>query len=260
MLTGRRVTAVEVPEPHRHLVDLNEAVGLACRQVRRRGKIVIVDLYRDAADRFGPAKELVVHLGMTGRLLTGTPSGVTHLRARIHLDGGEAVSFSDPRRFGRLLVCDPGRYPTLPLLAEIGPDPADCDPLLFAAALSRTSRTVKACLLDQRLIAGVGNIYADEALHRAAISPAAPACSLGSGRAQALLAAVVRLLEEAVAAGGTTVRDYRHADGSVGAFQQQLRVYDRSGLPCLTCGTALQRAPVAQRSTVWCPACQPPPA
>jgi formamidopyrimidine-DNA glycosylase len=261
-LVGRRIVTVEAPQPHRHLIGLDDAAGLTCRQVRRRGKFIIADL---SAEQSGtpssprtPDKELVIHLGMTGRLSVSSDDEA-HLRARIVVDGGTVVAFCDPRRFGRLLVCDPGHYPTLPLLADIGPDPGDCAPEQFIAALGRTRRPVKACLLDQRLVAGIGNIYADEALHRAALAPHIPAAHIPADTARDLLGVVVDLLAAAVAAGGTTVRDYRHADGSSGGFQRQLQVYGRGGQPCRRCAATLARGTVAGRGTVWCPSCQPSP-
>jgi formamidopyrimidine-DNA glycosylase len=277
VLVGRSIADVDVSHPHRHLVNLAAAVGRTCVQVTRRGKVIVADL---AGEGPGEPLELVVHLGMTGRLLVKGPQDrrqdqskdrsqgqsperdagvVAHERARLVLDDGVSLVFADARRFGRLMVCQPGQYPTLPMLASIGPDPDDMDPDRFVAALAATSRSVKACLLDQRMIAGVGNIYADEALHRAGLEPRTPASRIPADRARSLLSGLRDLLAVAVAAGGTTVRDYRHADGSLGGFQAQLQVYGRGGCRCLRCDGTLSQDTVAGRSTVWCRVCQPEP-
>jgi formamidopyrimidine-DNA glycosylase len=268
VLVGQRVVAAEVPQPHRHLVAIPDAVGLHCVALDRRGKVLIAQLMPDTPASAGPTaagpaaathdggrRELVVHLGMTGRLVVGDTYD-RHLRARLLLGDGAVICFVDPRRFGRLLVCRPGTYPTLPMLSELAPDPHDLDPARFAAALARSGRPAKACLLDQRLVAGVGNIYADEALWQVGLAPSTPGSQVTAAQAAALLEALRGLLDTAIAAGGSTVRDYRHADGTSGGFQHQLKVYGRAGQGCVACGTALVRDTLAGRTTVWCPACQ----
>lgn len=255
-VTGRTIVGARAEAAHRHLRRLDESVGRLCASVERRGKVLVVPLLDPQG---GPPLELIGHLGMTGRLLVGRVTD-PHLRAVLTLDSGIELSFVDPRRFGRLMVCDPGHYPTLPMLATIAPDPDDVDPQRFTWALAKSRRPIKACLLDQRIVAGVGNIYADEVLHRARLSPQLPADQISVEAAHHLLELLRQLLREAVTAGGTTFRDYRAADGSAGAFQHQLQVYGRANSPCLACQTPLQHATVSGRSTVWCPACQPAPA
>ncbi|MGF1600380.1 MAG: bifunctional DNA-formamidopyrimidine glycosylase/DNA-(apurinic or apyrimidinic site) lyase [Acidimicrobiales bacterium] len=243
-------------------------VGARFDGVARRGKFLLLAL--------SDGRELVVHLGMTGSLLLVTDPDAAaalatdpYVRARWALEGrGEGAGegpvaaaeaelvFRDIRRFGRLRVVPGGDHRTIPTLAAMGPEPfdPDLDGDRFAALLARSRRRLKTQLLSQRPIAGVGNIYADEALWLAGINPRVT--RLGPQRAAALLAALRQVLAQGIDNGGTTLRDYRNAEGGWGSNQATLAAYGRAGLPCLRCGTPLRSAVIDARSTTWCGACQ----
>jgi formamidopyrimidine-DNA glycosylase len=258
---GRTVVAVaRDPYPSRRLGAVERAVGGRIGAVARRGKFLLAPLAG------GPPhpSELVLHLGMSGilRVLTaddpaGHPGGPEpHVRVRMELDDETALVLRDARRFGRVDVVDPGDRSGLPTLATLGPEPLedDFDPDAFAAALGRAGAPVKARLLDQRLVAGVGNIYADEALWRARVHPRAR--RVGPAAARRLHAAVREVLAAAVEREGTTFRDYRLVNGASGRYLTELDAYGRGGQPCRRCGTTLRTGTVAQRGTVHCPRCQ----
>jgi formamidopyrimidine-DNA glycosylase len=225
-----------------------EAIGATVRSVDRRGKYLLLGL--------DDQRRLVLHLGMTGRvrvLAERDPS--PHVRAWWLLDDGRTLDLHDVRRFGRVAVVGED-LSTLPTLAALGPepfDPAFTGDHLWAAA-RRSSVRIKTQLLSQRVVAGVGNIYADEALWRAGIHPAARQISRPA--AARLQVAIVEVLAEGIAHGGTTLRDYRTVDGEEGAHQHALDCYGRAGLPCPRCGTVLRRSVVDARGTTHCPACQ----
>ncbi len=261
VLTGRRVEDVwwdAAPHARFHAVD--DLVGRGIQRVDRRGKFLLCPL-----DGPLPRRELVLHLGMTGSLrwdpvpapAHDPDAGLTHVRARLHLDDGSVLRFRDPRRFGRLSVVTAGDYAeVVPTLAVLGPEPLSPAFAVgpFAAALASTRAPVKARLLDQRLVAGVGNIYADEALWRARIHPSSR--SVGPARAARLHTAIIEVLTAAVAREGTTFRDYEMVNGQSGRYATQLDVYGKQGQPCRRCGTVLHRIVVAQRGTTFCPRCQ----
>ncbi len=260
LVEGRTVLSVSRdPYPSRRIGDVGRAAGGRLGPLGRRGKFLLAPLE-------GPPphpSELVLHLGMSGilRLLdaddpTGRPGGHPHVRVRMELDDGRALVLRDARRFGRVDVVDPGDRSGLPTLAALGPEPLEdgFDPEAFAAALGRTGAPVKARLLDQRLVAGVGNIYADEALWRARVHPAAR--RVGRAASLRLHTAVREVLAAAVEREGTTFRDYRLVNGASGRYLTELDAYGRAGLPCRRCGTALRPGVVAQRGTVHCPRCQ----
>ncbi len=260
-LIGRRVRAVWWDaHPHARLSDVDLLVGRRILTVGRRGKFLVCQL-DPTAD--GDALELVLHLGMTGsfrivdRSGEDPDAGITHVRARLHLDDGRSLLFRDPRRFGRVSVVPAGQYePSIPTLARLGPEPLSdaFDAASFAAALARTNAPVKAKLLDQRLVAGVGNIYADEALWRARIHPAS--CRVGRTRALALHGAIRAVLTAAIDRQGTSFRDYQMVNGDSGGYASFLDAYGQADLPCRRCGTAMRRTVVAQRGTTYCPRCQ----
>ncbi len=225
----------------------------------RRGKYLLIDL--------DDGRELVIHLGMTGVLHVVSPAvqrarvvqgdrGDGWLRAWWLLDDGSALELSDQRRFGRVAVVPRGCHAALPTLAALGPEPLgpDFTPTGLHQALASSSRAVKTSLLGQRVVAGVGNIYADEALWRAGINPVAR--RVGPARAAALHRAIVDVLAAAVDHGGTRLRNYRTIEGDTGAHQWHLDCYGRAGLPCARCGMALRRRVVDGRGTTWCPTCQ----
>jgi len=216
----------------------------------RRGKYLLLTL---------ESGTLLVHLGMSGNLRVvpaGSPREL-HDHFDLELDSGSALRFNDPRRFGSLLYVrgDPLAHP---LLARLAPEPFARE--FDAAYLWRITRgrrvAVKQLLMNSRLVVGVGNIYASEALFRAHIRPRRPARSLSRAEAARLVRAVRAVLAQAIRAGGTTLRDYRRADGSPGYFRQRLYVYERAGHPCRRCGTAVRAITQGQRSTYYCPVCQ----
>ncbi len=229
------------------------ATGATVTALGRRGKYLLASLDDD--------RELVVHLGMTGGLFVRPAvdvpeSGEAHLRAWWRFDDGNLLAFRDARRFGRVAVVPAGHYESLPTLFAQGPEPLDdaFTPLGFWKALRASDRRMKTQLLSQRPVAGVGNIYADEALWRAAVHPARRRIS----RAQAfeLHTAVREVLAAAIANRGTTLRDYRAPDGSRGDNQFHLDCYGRSGLPCRRCGTVLVHRTYDARTATFCPRCQ----
>lgn len=242
--------------PSHKFADAPLAVGGTVHGADRRGKYLLFGLTGPWEDD----RELVVHLGMTGRLAVEPEDRVgrddgPHLRAWWTLRDGRRLTFTDIRRFGRVAVVPRGRHDDLPTLAMLGPEPLGDDftpEVLRRAAAGR--RAIKTVLLSQRAVAGVGNIYADEALWLARIHPRAR--RLGPERAVRLRDAIRNVLEEGLAGGGTTLRDYRNALGDPGAHQERLRCYGRAGLPCDRCGTTLEHDVVDARSTTWCPVCQ----
>lgn len=225
--------------------------------VDRRGKKVLLRLDDGAV--------LAVGLGMTGRLLPfpRPPRGSqrpTHPAVILHFDGGGTLVFDDQRRFGRVEVLDPDAWARRD--ARMGPEPLDpsLTPRTFHRALGRSRSPVRSWLLDQRRIAGVGNIYAVEALHLAGIHPLRPASGLSATEAAALLRALRSVLRDAIRHGGTTIRDYRDAGGGEGRYARRLHAYGREGRPCPACGAPIQRLVLSARSAFFCPVCQPGPA
>jgi formamidopyrimidine-DNA glycosylase len=218
--------------------------------VGRRGKYLLLNLQSGT---------LLLHLGMSGnlRLLPASAARVAHDHFDLVLDSGTALRFNDPRRFGSLIHTrgDPLAHR---LLADLAPEPFA--PEFNAAYLWRITRrrrvAAKQLLMNSRLVVGVGNIYASEALFRARIRPRRQAGSLTRAEAARLVRAVRAVLGQAIRAGGTTLRDYLRADGSPGRFRQRLYVYERVGLPCRRCGTKLRATRQGQRSTYYCPSCQ----
>lgn len=249
LVVGRSVTRVARGLGDPRYVRLEEAVGRVWRDLRRRGKYLIADL----GDR-----ELVMHLGMSGRLGVGTAPlvGLGHVRVSFCLDDYQILYLNDPRRFGRLSVVRPGDYGAHPTLAQLGPEPLsdafDFEP--FARAVAGTAR-IKPLLLNQRIVAGLGNIYADEALFAARIHPGRS--GLSQAEARGLFEAIRALLALAVEHRGTTFRDFRDGRGQPGGHQAFLRVYEREGEPCVRCGSAILKTSLGGRGTHFCPGCQP---
>lgn len=250
-LTGRRIIRArraDAPAGPKY-AHLEEADGQRIEAVQRRGKFVVMPLSR--------GDELVVHLGMTGQLLRDEPPG--HLRVKVELDDGPSpvLWFRDIRRFGRFVLCRQGDRSGLPTLHSMGPEPLD--PAFTAAILREglTSRTaIKTALLSQRPVAGLGNIYVDEALFRARVHPLTSASSVSARKITALHAAIVEVLTAAVEGGGTSLRDYRNVEGEQGEFKSSLLAYGRGGEPCVRCSTELSKTVVQQRTTVFCAKCQ----
>ena len=240
---ARRVDAPAGPK----YADLERASGQRIEAVCRRGKFLLAPLSK--------GDELVVHLGMTGVISRDDPK--THVRACLELDRGR-LFFQDVRRFGRFLVVRAGVYDALPTLRDLGPEPLEpgFSVEAFRERLQRRKTSVKAAIMSQRAVAGVGNIYTDEALWRARVHPETEAGRIGTRRLAALRDAIVEVLTASLEQGGTTVRDYRNVAGERGRYVERLAVYGREGLPCLRCGTAIRRIVVAQRGTWLCPRCQ----
>ena len=260
-----------------------EVTGARLQTLTRKGKYLICGLDDDGQYSEGQRseRELIVHLGMTGSLLVvdgaegssqegqiavptriyeqpseAQPHKAQHIRARWWLDDGSQLIFNDIRRFGRLRVVPAGCYETAPTLAAQGPDAlsGDFTPEVLHARLRQSRRTLKTQLLSQRPVAGLGNIYADEALWESGIHPARR--NLSSARCETLHRAIKEVLNRALKFGGTTLRDYRTPDASTGSFQKKLRCYGRAGHPCPRCQTPLRKQVIDARTTTWCPRCQ----
>ena len=228
-------------------------------QVRRVGKHIVFDLKqpskgRDRRERNG---QWVVHLGMTGKMQVTMPDEevAKHTHAIARLASGREVRFVDPRRFGRLAVV--GAEPSVSVSFQApGDEPLESQAQRFLELFRGRKTPIKSALLNQKLLSGVGNIYADEALFRAGIRPRRRATSLTRDQLRKLHAAVQEVLREAIELGGSSVSDYVNVDGEEGFFQLQHRVYGREGEPCLVCGTPIKRVVIAGRSSHYCSHCQ----
>ena len=240
-VTGRMIRAIEVHSSPIRRGEVERAGGRRIVRVRRAGKFIVFELDQGY---------LCVHLGMTGKLLAAPQRG-KHTRACIRLDDG-MVCFDDPRMFGNIEFSE--RLPER--VERLGVEPLEVDCERFQQMLRLRRGGVKALLLNQKFLRGVGNIYADEALHLAGVHPLERASGLSAPRARRLWEALRTVLTEAIARGGSSVSDYVDAEGRQGWFQLMHRVYRRHGEPCLTCGTIIRRILVAQRGTHFCPRCQ----
>lgn len=266
-VTVRDSLVIKRPDPGQYPELLS---GQRFTRLDRRGKYLVMHLERHG---------LLVHLGMTGQLTfrdpqrpdtafirqpyTGLQRALQHpVDAHTHIslefEDGTALHYRDVRKFGKWRL-----YPLESLdqsseLTALGPDPITGDFQLepFVARLRKTSRAVKAALLDQSTVAGLGNIYVDEALFRAGIRPRKAARRLTGRELERLFKAIPEVLQAGIEAGGTTLRDFVDGTGSAGTNQERLLVYGRHGQPCTVCGGTLKRATVAQRTTSWCPVCQ----
>ena len=200
----------------------------------------------------------MVHLRMTGRLLMDLPPGEKHQRAQFKLDDGSSLWYCDLRRFGDMWAFWQDEESSLGGYRNLGPEPlaADFDPAWLLSKISARKAPIKGLLLDQTIVAGLGNIYVDEALFLAGIFPGRPGGSLTPEECQSLTASIKEVIHQAIIGRGTTFRDYRSGLGTAGLYQQQLKVYGRSGQPCSICGDALARIRSGGRTTVYCPNCQ----
>jgi formamidopyrimidine-DNA glycosylase len=255
---GRRVDALEIldarwclplaPEEVRDAVE-----GRRVERLARRGKYLVFELEDDVF--------LLLHLRMTGTLLYDPEPGTPYARVRFALDDGHELRFCDPRRFGTGELAVGAETRDAFFATRLGLEPLEGE--LTGASLRALARgrraPVKAFLLDQRHIAGVGNIYADEALFRARIHPLRPAGSLTRAQCEALAAAVRAALTAGLDAGGATIDDFRHPDGVMGAFQHEFLIHLRQGEPCLECGREVIKMVAAGRGTYVCEGCQPRP-
>ncbi len=271
-VVGRTVDTVVVghpravrrhPEGGEHFAQL--LTGRAITAARRRGKYLWLTLDGPGAASSAP-EALLAHLGMSGQLLVVPPTKPPepHLRVRVTFrDGGRELRFVDQRTFGGLAVAAVDRQAGVPApIAHIAPDPLEpvFDDAVFAAAIRRRRTGVKRALLDQTLVSGIGNIYADEALWRAGLHFARPTETLTRPETGRLMAAVRAVLGESLAAGGTSFDAlYVSTEGVSGLFERSLAVYGRAGEPCPRCGTPIRRDAFMNRSSHTCPACQPRP-
>jgi len=276
VMAGARIVRVEARRPDlrrplpRDFVKRLE--GQTVTGIGRRAKYLIAEL--------SSGDVLLMHLGMSGSFRVGrendtkTPGGFHHPRPAapahdhvvFHMSSGATVTFNDPRRFGLMLIVPRGELAAHPLMRELGPEPLGnaFDASLLAAACAGKKTSLKAALIDQTIVAGLGNIYACEALHRARLSPKRRASTIAArggapnDRARALVAAIKAVLADAIKAGGSSLRDHRRTDGELGLFQHHFRVYDRDGEPCVTpgCGGTVRRIVQNGRSTFYCPVCQ----
>lgn len=259
-LEGRRIARVRVrkrdlrvPLPRDFARRLE---GRRVREVARRAKFLLVRLDHDDI--------LVAHLGMSGRMRLFSPplpAAEKHDHVEIETDDGTVLRFNDPRRFGLMALVPEMDLPRHPWFRALGPEPlaADFDGAALARRLAGRKTALKAALMDQRIVAGIGNIYACEALFRARLSPFRKAGSVKGPRADALARAIHAVLESAIAAGGSSLRDHRQPSGELGYFQHRFAVYDREGKPCPGCDCdaaetgGIRRKAQGGRSTFYCP-------
>ena len=243
-----------------------ELLGCTITAVGRRGKLLLLELDTAQATmphvRGATGLRLAVHLRMTGRLMTypaDTPPG-THTRCVFDLTDAQGLQrrlfFDDVRAFGLLLAATPPTMQKWSFWRDLGPEPLELTDAAFSARLKGKNSAIKAVLLDQKVIAGVGNIYADECLSAAGIDPRRKAALLTAAQRSRLLQSLKDVLLLSISQCGSSIRDYRDANGNVGAFQNSFAVYGRSGQACHACGRALEKIRVAGRATVFCPHCQ----
>ncbi len=234
--------------------------GARVERLRRRSKYILADL--------DTGESLLIHLGMSGRMLvSGVMLGGFHLdhpapqkhdHVVLHMEGGARVTFNDARRFGAMDLVRTDREAAHWLLAGLGPEPFgnEFNEEYLLERLKGRTMPIKSALLDQRILAGLGNIYVSEVLFRAGIDPRRAAGKIAAKRLAGLVPIIREVLAEAIAAGGSSLRDHRQADGELGYFQHSFRVYDREGEPCATCATPIRRIVQSSRSSFFCPTCQ----
>jgi formamidopyrimidine-DNA glycosylase len=272
-LVGQQLRAVEIRAPKlRHPTPTaSQLQGRTVTALERRAKYMLAHL--------DDGNTLLIHLGMSGRFsifpALDQPQGYTVLRPTqlsqyptpplakhdhvILTTPLAELRYNDPRRFGLLLKMNTASLATHPLLKNLGPEPLSSafTPKGLYNALQGKTTAIKPTLMNPAVVVGVGNIYASESLFLAGISPTTPSPKLTLTQCTRLHAAVVKVLEHALKLGGSTLRDYQQPTGEAGHFQDEFRVYGRAGQPCRTCGTAITQMVQAQRSTYWCPTCQP---
>ncbi len=244
-IIGEKIMDLEVPWEKALVADdpYESIVGRVITGVRRRAKYIIIEMDRGF---------LLVHLRMTGKLTPVYPE--KHITVILHFESGNSLYFQDTRKFGRMLYTeDP-----LQALGHIGPEPLseDFTPALFYKMLHGKNRLIKPLLLDQTFLAGLGNIYVDEALFQSGIQPLSLASSIPKKSAHRLHSAIQAILSASISAQGTTVLNFSHGDNRIGSYQEALEVYGRGGEPCLKCGELITKVKVGQRGTHFCPRCQ----
>ncbi len=247
-----RRAGLRFPFPERMAERLT---GALVNSLRRRSKYILADL--------STGETLLIHLGMSGRMLVSTgahPAPEKHDHVVLDMAGGARITFNDVRRFGLMDLCATNQVDNHRLLASIGPEPLgnDFNQTSLQTALKNRNTPIKSALLDQKTVAGLGNIYVCEVLFRARMSPQAKAGHIVAGRAGALVPIIRDVLLEAIEAGGSSLKDFRQADGELGYFQHAFKVYGREGKTCVTegCGACIARITQAGRSTFYCPQCQ----
>lgn len=251
VLRGRRISRVEArrPDLRRALpVDLGQRLtGASILDLRRRAKYGIIDTDR--------GDSLVFHLGMSGRWRIDPRTIEKHDHVLVETDEGRRLALNDPRRFGSLDLVRTDELGTWGSFRELGPEPMDISAAELKRRLEGRTAPIKLLLLDQRIVAGLGNIYVCEALFRAGIDPRRQGGSISLARLKRLVGAIHDVLVEAIAAGGSTLRDFASPDGELGYFSKSFAVYDREGQPC-ACGGTVKRIVQGGRSTFYCPRCQ----
>jgi formamidopyrimidine-DNA glycosylase len=261
VLVGRRIIAAAISRPDMRwpFPDglVTRLTGARVIGFRRRAKYMLMGI--EGGD------SLLIHLGMSGRMVARRAQDrpnepVAHEHFSMETEDGTHVGFVDPRRFGSVDLVATEREEQHRLLAGLGPEPLDdaFTPAVLSAALTGKQTPIKAALLDQKVVAGLGNIYVSEALYRSGISPRRLAASVAGSRSAKLVPAIKAVLEESIAAGGSSLRDYVQADGGIGFFQERFKVYDREGQPCDNCPGApdcpgIQRIVQSGRATFYCP-------
>lgn len=263
-MEGRVIDRAEVNRPDLRW-PLPEAMaerltGARVTLLRRRSKYILADL--------STGESLLIHLGMSGRMLVSGvmlgdfhldhPAAQKHDHVVLHMEGGARVTFNDARRFGAMDLVRTDREAAHWLLSGLGPEPFgnDFHEAYLVEALKSRKSPIKTALLDQHVVAGLGNIYVSEVLFRAGIDPRRAANRISAARLAALVPLIREVLAEAIEAGGSSLRDHRQADGELGYFQHSFRVYDREDDPCPTCATPIRRIVQSGRSSYFCPACQ----
>jgi len=229
--------------------EIHALSDLPVLSVQRRAKYLLLEL---------PTGWIIIHLGMSGslRMLPHEMPPAKHDHVDLVMSNGKVLRYTDPRRFGAWLWCSD--LTLSPVLAHLGPEPLSDDfsgAYLFAKSRGRRT-AIKPWLMDNKLVVGVGNIYASESLFVAGILPDRPAMALGEEEAERLVATIKAVLLRSIEQGGTTLRDFLQSDGKPGYFAQELQVYGRAGEPCRQCGTLIEASKHAQRSTFFCPCCQ----
>jgi formamidopyrimidine-DNA glycosylase len=264
VMEGQRIDQAQVNRPDlRFALPDNMAArltGQVVQALRRRSKYILADL--------SSGETLLIHLGMSGRMLiSGTqlgqfhhahPAPEKHDHVVLTMQSGARVTFNDPRRFGAMDLMPTASWQAHKLLADLGPEPLGngFNETYLAQRLANRATPIKSALLDQKVVSGLGNIYVCEVLHRAGIAPTRLAGDLTAQQAAALVPLIRAVLSEAIEAGGSSLRDYRQADGELGYFQHTFRVYDREGQPCPACATLIVRLVQSGRSSFYCPSCQ----
>lgn len=262
-LVGRRVAGVRfgktdfIERPKRIATLLS---GSQIVEIRRHGKLLLFGCCSSPVEPAGRAKPqfwLLVHLGMTGQLVLRNPGDTVapHTHLRLSLDDGRELRYTDIRRFGSICIASPDELEAV--LAPIGADPLELSAAEFRRRLAPRRARVKALLLDQHVLRGLGNIYADESLWRARLHPTRLGCDLTAGELTRLWRSIRLVLNQAIRHGGTSISDYVNANGNPGSHQHHLRVYGRFGRPCPWCRAPIERLIVAGRTSHFCPRCQP---